>query len=169
MNLIFKALMYGIDIFNDHVYDCMFTGCAIKNWSHTFNHTCSHARNPFNFKSAFICYLSELSFEVYNFFLGQLAKIWGVIKVWSPKQKCLEKVHFTSLAGYNLNCFANFELTPFDFCTETPTCVCFDSCDSRKWQKIQIIACETSKIHLFQTFLFFTSNLDNFSFLSLLI
>ena len=58
-----------------------FTGWAIKNWSHSFNHTFSHDKNPSNFNSAFICYLSELSFKVYNSFLGQLAKKWGVIKV----------------------------------------------------------------------------------------
>ena len=49
------------------------TGCTIKNWTHSFNHTCSHGRNAFNFKSTFICYYTELSFEVYNFFLSQQA------------------------------------------------------------------------------------------------
>ena len=51
--------------------DC--TGWSIKNGSHSFNHTCSHDRNPSNFKTVFICYYTELSFEVYNAFLGQLA------------------------------------------------------------------------------------------------
>ena len=79
------------------------TGCAIKNWSHSFNHTCSHDRNPSNFKTTFICYYTELSFEVYNFFLSQQAQKWGVIKVPSPKQGYLKKVHFTSLMRNNLN------------------------------------------------------------------
>ena len=155
MNLIFKALMYGIDIFNDHVYDCMFTGCAIKNWSHTFNHTCSHARNPFNFKSAFICYLSELSFEVYNFFLGQLAKKWGVIKVWSPKQKCLEKVHFTSLAGYNLNFFANFELKPSWFLHwNTNMCVFWQLRLQKMAEKFKLLPVKLVKYTFFRLFCF---------------
>ena len=50
-----------------------YTGCAIKNGTHSFNHTCSHDRNPSNFKTTFICFYIELSFEVYNSFLGQLA------------------------------------------------------------------------------------------------
>ena len=50
-----------------------YTGCAIKNWSHTFNHTCSNDRNPSNFKTNFICYYTELSYDVYNSSLGQLA------------------------------------------------------------------------------------------------
>ena len=78
------------------------TGWTIKNWSHSFNHICSHDRNPSNFKSTFICYNTELSFEVYDSFLGQRAQKWGVIKVQSSKQKSLKKVHFTSLTGNNL-------------------------------------------------------------------
>ena len=46
------------------------TGCAIKNWSPSLYHTYSNDRNPFNFKTTFICYYSELSFEVYSSFLG---------------------------------------------------------------------------------------------------
>ena len=49
------------------------TGCSIKIQSHSFNHTCSQDRNPSNFKTTFICYYTELSFEVYTSFLGQLA------------------------------------------------------------------------------------------------
>ena len=49
------------------------TGCDLKNWTHSFNHKCSHDRNPSNFRNSFICYHAELSFEVYNSFLGQLA------------------------------------------------------------------------------------------------
>ena len=49
------------------------TGSAIKNWTHSFNQTCSHDRNPFNFKTKFICFYIELSFEVHNSFLGPLA------------------------------------------------------------------------------------------------
>ena len=79
------------------------TGCAIKNWSQSFNLKCSHDRNPSNFKNTFICYYTELSFEVYTSFLGQLAQKWGVVKVESPKQEYLKKVHFTSLTGNDLN------------------------------------------------------------------
>ena len=42
------------------------TGCAIKNGTHSFNQPCSHDRNPCNFKITFICYYTELSFEVYT-------------------------------------------------------------------------------------------------------
>ena len=52
-------------------WDC--TGSAIKNRTHYLNHACSHDRNPSNFKSTFRYYHTELSFEVYNIFLDQLA------------------------------------------------------------------------------------------------
>ena len=59
---------------NEHknLHRAVCTGCAIKNGTHSFNHKCSHDRNPSNFKTTFICYYTELSFEVYNSFLGQL-------------------------------------------------------------------------------------------------
>ena len=79
------------------------TGSSIYIGTHSFNLTCSHDRYPSNFKTTFICYYTELSFEVYNFFLSQQAQKWGVIKVPSPKQGCLKKVHFTSLMRNNLN------------------------------------------------------------------
>ena len=44
------------------------TGCSIKIRPYSFNHTCSHDKNPSNFKTALICYYTELSFEVYKFF-----------------------------------------------------------------------------------------------------
>ena len=50
-----------------------YTGWAIKNGSHCFNLTCSHDRKTSNFKTTFIFYHTELSFEVYDSFLGQLA------------------------------------------------------------------------------------------------
>ena len=49
------------------------TGCAIKNGTHSFNYTPSHDRNLSNLKLTFICFYTELSFEVYNSCLGQLA------------------------------------------------------------------------------------------------
>ena len=49
------------------------TGWPIKIRRHSFNHPCSHDRNTSNFKTIFIYYYTELSFEVYNSFLGQLA------------------------------------------------------------------------------------------------
>ena len=39
------------------------TGCAIKNWTHSLNHTCSHDRNPSKIKTTFICYYTELFFR----------------------------------------------------------------------------------------------------------
>ena len=48
-------------------------GCAIKIGTHSFDLTCSQDRYSSNFKTKFICYYAELSFEVYNSFLGQLA------------------------------------------------------------------------------------------------
>ena len=86
------------------------TGSSIYMWTHSFNLTCSHERSPSNFKTSFICYYTEFYFEVYNSFLGQLAQKWRLVKVLSPKQKYLEKVHFTSLTDYNLIFFANFGL-----------------------------------------------------------
>ena len=49
------------------------TGCAIKNGTHSFYHSCSHDRNPSSIKATFICYYTELSFKVYYSFFGQLA------------------------------------------------------------------------------------------------
>ena len=109
------------------------TGCSIKIQSHYSNHTSSHKRNTSKFKTTFIYYYIELSFEVYNSFLGQLAYKWGVIKFQSPKQKCLEKVHLTSLTGYTLNFLTNFGLTTAWFLAKTPICLCFDSWKSKKW------------------------------------
>ena len=77
------------------------TGCAIKNGTHCFNQTYSQDRNVCNFKTTFICYYTELSFEVYDAFLGQLAQKWGVVKAQSLKQIDLKKVHFISLIGNN--------------------------------------------------------------------
>ena len=79
------------------------TGLPIKICSHSFNLTCSHDRDPSNLKTSFICLYTELSFIVYNSFLRQLTWKWGVVKVRSLKQKCLEEVSFTSLTGSNLN------------------------------------------------------------------
>ena len=50
----------------------IYTGCSIKIQSHYFNHISSHKRNTSKFKTKFIYYYIELSFEVYNTFLGQL-------------------------------------------------------------------------------------------------
>ena len=142
-----------------------YTGCAIKNWWHSFNHTCSHDRNPSNFKTAFICYYTELSFEVYNFLLGQLAYKWEVIKVWSSKQKSLKKVYFTSLTGNNLNFSAIFWTCS---CQSTPMLVFqlkIKQLQVKIGKKNQIITCPTTKMHLLQTFLFWTSNFDESLFL----
>ena len=49
------------------------TGWPIKIRPHSFNFTCSHDTVPSNFKIAFFCYYAELSFGIYNAFLGQLA------------------------------------------------------------------------------------------------
>ena len=51
----------------------LYTGSFIYIGTHSFNLTCSHDRYPSNFKTTFICYYKELSFEVYNFFLSQQA------------------------------------------------------------------------------------------------
>ena len=58
--------------------------------------------NLSNSKTTFICYYAELSFEIYKSSQGQLASKWGVIEVWSPKQKSMEKVQFTSHMGNDL-------------------------------------------------------------------
>ena len=51
----------------------LFTGCAIKIGTQSFDLTRSCDRYPSNFKITSICYYTELPFEVYNSFLGQLA------------------------------------------------------------------------------------------------
>ena len=79
-------------------------------WTHFFNLT-----YPSNFKTAFIFYNAELYFEVFNFFLGQLAQNWRIVKVLSPKQKYLEKVSFASLTGYYLNFLPTLDLQLLDF------------------------------------------------------
>ena len=49
------------------------TGCAIKIGTHYFNLSGSHDVNSSNFIATFIYFFTELSFEVYNSFLGPLA------------------------------------------------------------------------------------------------
>ena len=49
------------------------TGWPIKIRPHSFNLIFSHDRVPSNFKTAFNCYYTDLSFEIYDSFLGQLA------------------------------------------------------------------------------------------------
>ena len=66
LELLLKFFFRVCDFFESTV----FTGCAIKNWTHTLNYACSHNRNPSNFKTTIIYYYTELSFEVYNTFLG---------------------------------------------------------------------------------------------------
>ena len=87
-----------------------------------------------------------LSFEVCNIFRGQLAWKWQVIKVQSPK-KCMEKMDFTSLTGYNLNFPINFGHAATQFLADLPTLACLTA---KTVQKIQIMACETSKMHCLQ-------------------
>ena len=91
-----------------------------------------------------------LSFEVCNVFLGQLAWKWQVIKVQSPK-KYMEKMDFTSLTGYNLNFPINFGHAATQFLADMPTWVCLTA---KTVQKIQIMACETSKMHCLQNLFF---------------
>ena len=66
-----EKIYYVKEVIIHPEYVC--TGCAIKIGTHSFNLTCSHDTYPSNFKTTFICYYTELSFEVYNFLLGQLA------------------------------------------------------------------------------------------------
>ena len=128
------------------------TGCSIKIRPHSFNHTCSHDKNTFNFKTVFIYHNTELYFEVLNSFIGQLAQKCRVVKVLSPKQKYLEMVHFTSLTGYNLIFFCKFWTCS---CQSRPTMVFqlkVKQLQVQNWQKNQNITCETSKMHLLQIF-----------------
>ena len=91
-----------------------------------------------------------LFFEVCNVFLGQLAWKWQVIKVQSPK-KYMEKMDFTSLTGYNLNFPINFGHAATQFLAVMPTWVFLTA---KIVQKIQIMACETSKMHCLQNLFF---------------
>ena len=75
-------------------------------------------------------------------------------------------MHFTSHTGYNLSFFANFGLAAPWFLAKTTTWVCFNSCKFKNGGNIQIIAGETSKMHLLQIFLFWTFNFDDSPFLS---
>ena len=129
------------------------TGWAIKNGTHSFNQTCSHFRYPSNFKTTFIFYYTELSFEVCNSFLGQLSQTWGVVKVKSSKQKRLTRVHFASLTDNNLKFSAIFWTC---ICQSTPMLVFqlkVKLLQVQNWQKIKIITYQTSKMHLLQKFL----------------
>ena len=83
--VITRRVMISYFSFPTFVYEN--TGWPIKIHPNSFNLTCSHDRNTSNFKTAFICYYTELSFEVYNFFLGQLAQKWQVIKIQHTKKK----------------------------------------------------------------------------------
>ena len=54
---------------------------------------------------------------------------------------------FTSPKGYNLNFSINFRYAATQFLTDIPTWVCLRA---KTVQKIQIMACETSKMHCLQ-------------------
>ena len=49
------------------------TGSSIYMWTQSFIFKCSHDRDPSHFKITFKCYYTEISFEMYNSSLGQLA------------------------------------------------------------------------------------------------
>ena len=65
-----KMLLQNSEIdVNAGEVNCTFikdTGWAIKNWSHTMNHTCSHDRNPSNFKTTFIFYCEAANEGIKN-------------------------------------------------------------------------------------------------------
>ena len=119
-------------------------------------------------KLQLIYFYTELSFEVYNSFLGQLAQKWGVIKVQRLKQKCLEKVHFTSLKDYNLTFLLILDLQLLDFQLKHQHGCALTAASPKNGGKIQIISHETSKMHLLQASLFWTWNFDESPILGLL-
>ena len=82
-----------------------------------------------------------LPFMLCNVLLGQLALIWQVIKIQS-KKKYTGKINFTSLTGCDLNFPINFGHAASQFLT------------AKTVQKIQIVACETNKMHCLQTLFF---------------
>ena len=75
---------------------------------------------------------------------------WQVIKVQSPKNS-LEKMDFTSLTGYNLNFPIHFGHAATQFIADMPSWACLTA---QTVQKIQIMACETSKMHCLQNLFF---------------
>ena len=62
-------------------------------------------------------------------------------------KKYMEKMDFTSLTCYNLNFPINFGHAATQFLADMPTWACFTA---QTVQKIQIMACETSKMHCLQ-------------------
>ena len=56
-------------------------------------------------------------------------------------------MNFTGLKAYDLNFLINFGHTATQFLADMPTWVCLTA---KTVQKIQIMACETSKMHCFQ-------------------
>ena len=122
------------------------TGCSLKIQTHFFDLTSSPNRKHFNFKTAFNCYNMGLFSEVCNVFLGQLAWKWQVIKFQSPK-KYIEKTDFTSLTGDNLTFPINFGHAAIQFLANMPIWACLTA---QTVQKIQILACETTKMHCLQ-------------------
>ena len=58
---------------------------------------------------------------------------------------------FTSLTSYNLNFPINFGHAATQFLAEMPTWVCLTA---KTVQKIQVMACETSKMHCLQNLFF---------------
>ena len=75
-------------------------------------------------------------------------------------------MHFTSHTGYNLSFFANFGLAAACFLAKKQRGSALTAESSKNGGKIQIIARETSKMHLLQIFLFWTFNFDDSPFLS---
>ena len=132
----------------------MYTGLPIKIHAHYFDLKSSHERNHSNFNTTYIYYCMGLSFDAYNFFLGQLVQKWQIVKSLNYKKESLEKIRFTNFTGYNLNFLIIFGLATALFLTATPTWVSFGSCKSKRSKKNQITACDPGKMHLFQTFLF---------------
>ena len=91
-----------------------------------------------------------LPFMLCNVLLGQLALIWQVIKIQS-KKKYTGKINFTSLTGCDLNFPINFGHAGTQFLADMPTWVCLTA---HTVLKVQIMACETNKMHCLQNLFF---------------
>ena len=90
-------------------------------------------------------------------------------QILSPKQKCLERVHFTSLKDYNLNLFLLIlDLQLLDFQMKHQHGCALTAASPKNGGKFQIISHETSKMYLLQTSLYWTWNFDESPILVLL-
>ena len=72
-------------------------------------------------------------------------------------------MNFTSLKGYNLNFLINFGQVATQSLADILTGVCLIA---KTGQKIQIMACETSKMHCLQNLVFGLQTLMTYHFLA---